>query len=229
MVTLEPSSRAGRIGFGLGLALSIAIGACTEQPRTYSTRATKGEVIFRDDFERDALGEPWQPTGDGAWIEDGVLKARNLQNHPLWLGIDLPRDVRIEFDTWATSEEGDIKVELFGDGRSFATTANYVATGYVVIFGGWNNSMSALVRQQEHGRNRVTTTEPKVEPNRRYHVVLSRSGGELYWEIDGREMLVLEDPQPLHGPGQNRFAFSGWEAEVHFDNLVIEDLTRSEP
>jgi hypothetical protein len=191
----------------------------------YSTRAEKGEVIFRDDFERSALGDDWSPTGEEVWIEDGVLKVRGLQNHPLWLAKALPDDVRIEFDTWAQSEEGDIKVELAGDGKSFAQSLNYTATGYVMIFGGWNNSMSALVRRNEHGRDRVTTGEPKVEPDRRYHVVLTRTGTELYWELDGREMLLLEDQNPLRGEGQDHFAFSGWESEVHFDNLVIEDLT----
>jgi hypothetical protein len=209
------------------VASLLLLAACKEEPRMYSTRASSGKVIFSDDFERAELGDAWAPTGDEAWIEGGVLKVRGLQNHPLWLTQPLPDDVRIEFDTWATSEEGDIKVELGGDGKSYATSLNYTATGYVMIFGGWNNSMSALVRKSEHGRDRVTAGEPKVEPNRRYHVVLTRTAGEVYWELDGREMLLLEDPKPLAGPGQDHFAFSGWEAEVHFDNLVIEDLTSS--
>ena len=41
---------------------------------------------------------------------------------------------------WADSEEGDIKIELNGDGRSFAKSANYRPSGYVLVFGGWNNS-----------------------------------------------------------------------------------------
>ena len=207
-----------------GLALLLGVAGCTEVPRKYSTRAADGEVIFKDDFNRDGLGPSWQPTGDGAVIEDGVLVTRGLRNHPLWLDLPLPNDVRIEFDAWAGSEEGDLKVELFGDGTSYATSDNYTASGYVAIFGGWNNTMNALVRKNEHGRDRETASEPKVEPDRRYHVVLIRSADELHWELDGTEVLSYQDPQPLRGPGNDRFAFSGWEAEAHFDNLVIEAL-----
>lgn len=208
-----------------GPLLALAVGAgCTEVPRNYSTRAAQGEVIFSDAFDRDELGPRWLATGDGARIEDGVLIVSEIRNHPLWLELPLPDDVRVEFDVWATTEEGDLKVELFGDGKSFATSLNYVASGYVVIFGGWNNTLNALVRKNEHGRDRVTASEPKVQPDKRYHFVITRSAGELHWEVNGQEILVFEDPQPLRGPDHDRFAFSGWEAEAHFDNLVIEAL-----
>ena len=205
-----------------------ALAGCEEVPRTYSTkpemRYTPGEVIFSDDFERAQLGDAWLSTGKGARIRAGALALHRLKNHPLWLAQDLPDDFEVEFDAWAGSSEGDIKVELFGDGVSFATSPNYIASGYVVVFGGWNNTLSALVRKNEHGRERVTSTELKVQPDKRYHFVLTRTAGELHWEVNGAELLVYEDAQPLRGQGQNRFAFSGWEAEAHFDNLVIEAL-----
>ena len=206
------------------LGVAVLFAGCEEQPRLYSTRAAQGEVIFREAFDGGSLGPHWKPTGDGARIENDMLVVEGVKNHPLWLDLDLPDDVRIEFDAWATSEEGDIKVELFGDGVSFATKPNYVASGYVVIFGGWNNTLSALVRKNEHGRQRVTTGEVEVLPDKRYHFVLTRTDTELHWEVNGQELLVYEDPQPLRGAGQNRFAFSGWEARTHFDNLVIEAL-----
>ncbi|MEM7158235.1 MAG: hypothetical protein AAF799_35675 [Myxococcota bacterium] len=213
----------GRLALAL-VALSFTAAACEEVPRTYSTRAEDGVVLFRDDFERAELGPDWVQTGPGAVIESGVLKLENLENHPVWLARELPDDVRIEFDAWATTEEGDVKFELAGDGKSSATSMNYIATGYVLIFGGWNNSLNAIVRRNEHGRQRETVTEPKVEPGRRYHFVVTRSGAELRWEVDGREILAYEDAAPLRGPGHDHFAFSGWQAQTHFDNLVIEAL-----
>lgn len=208
------------------LVLVAALGpaGCEELPRTYSTRAEDGVVLFRDDFERDELGPEWLPTGPGAAIDNGVLKVEDLENHPLWLLRPLPDDVRVDLDAWATTEEGDIKVELCGDGKSSATSPNYVASGYVLVFGGWNNSLNAIARRNEHGRDRQTATEPKVEPGRRYHFTITRSAGELRWEIDGREVLAFEDDAPLRGPGHQHFAFGGWQAETHFDNLVIEAL-----
>lgn len=207
-------------------AIAITSVACTEVPRTYSTRAGTGKVIFRDDFERSELGDAWLPSAssDSATIDAGVLKVQGIRNHPLWLDLALPDNVRIEFDAWATSDEADVKFEMFGDGKSFATRDNYIATGYVLIFGGWNNTLSAIVRKNEHGRERETIAEPKVLPDQRYHFVITRSAGQLLWEVNGKELLTYDDAHPLRGPGHDRFAFSGWDAEVHFDNLVIEAL-----
>ncbi len=209
------------------LALPLLAAACgdlfVEVPRTYSS-AGNAETLFRDDFSGPALGPQWKSTGPGAAVVDGALVVENLHNHPLWLTLPLPDDVRVEFDATAHSDEGDIKVELAGDGKSYARTASYTATGYVMIFGGWNNSTNALVRRDEHGGDKRTTSAPKVEPNRRYHVVLTRKDGQLRWELDGQELLTYDDPDPLTGPGQQHFAFGGWEARVSFDNLVVRAL-----
>ena len=208
------------------LSLStLVLAGCQEVPRTYSSRAVGGEVIFRDAFDGEALSSAWNVTyGAGVRIDNGLLKLSGLNNRPVWLRQALPDDVRIEFDAWASTDEGDIKVELAGDGESVAKSLNYVATGYVLIFGGWDNSLNAICRNREHGRDRQTTSEPKVEPGRRYHFSITRSAGELRWEVDGAEILILEDDKPLRGDHNNHFAFSGWEAETHFDNLVIEAL-----
>ena len=205
-------------------ALALAALACAEEPRTYSTLAAAERPLFADAFDGSALAPAWRPTGPGARIEGGALVVEGLQNHPLWLSLELPDDVRIDFDAWSASDEGDIKVELAGDGVSAARSANYVASGYVIIFGGWNNELSAVVRRNEHGKERATTTAPRVEPGRRYHFTLLRQGGALRWEIDGRELLTYDDPNPLLGPGHRHFAFSGWESRVSFDNLVIRAL-----
>lgn len=209
----------------LALALVIACAsACEEVPRTYSTVGDRSAPIFADNFDGGALGPAWRTTGEGASIEDGALVVEGLRNHPLWLTTPLPDDVRIEFDATAATEEGDIKVELAGDGRSAARSLNYVATGYVIIFGGWNNEQNAIVRRSEHGRDKASNTSPHVEPGRRYHFTILRQQGTIRWELDGQELLTYEDERPLTGESHRHFAFSGWESRVAFDNLVITAL-----
>jgi hypothetical protein len=213
------------------VVLLLAVAACKEVPRTYSTVAGRGTQIFADDFNRSELGPDWHPTSEGITIENGRLQLENLQNHPVWLKMELPDDVRVDFDAWAISEEeetpeGDIKVEMCGDGKSYSTTTSYVASGYVIIFGGWKNTRNMITRRDEHGKDQVTSNVPKVEAGRRYHFTISREGSVLRWELDGSEILTFDDPDPLEGPGQSHFAFNGWEAATQFDNLVIEDLTQ---
>lgn len=214
-----------RVPLVLGLLAALLASGCQEVPRTYSTASDGARVIFQDDFDRGVLGNDWLTTGSGVTLDRGALRLANLRNHPVWLRTELPDDLRIEFDAWAETEEGDIKVELAGDGFSFAKTASYTATGYVVIFGGWNNSLHLIARRNEHGDDRVAVpAEPKVEADRRYRIAITRRGGEIRYEVDGELITEMVDDAPLIGPGQRHFAFNNWEAPTRFDNLVIYAL-----
>lgn len=179
---------------------------------------------FRDDFERPRLGALYNDTGGGWAIEDGELRGEGARNRPLWLRRSLPRDVRIELDARSESPEGDIKFELFGDGESRATSDQYLASGYVVIFGGWNNSTNAIARLDEHGDDLARGPRRPVVPGRTYHIVAERRGSTLRVEVDGETLVEMDDPDPLEGRGHDHFAFNDWEAEVYFDNLVISPL-----
>lgn len=176
---------------------------------------------FADAFERPSIGPGWFATG-GHWrIQDGELWAAEARNNPLWLEMRLPRDVVVEFDarseTASGSRPGDIKFEVFGNGRDHAS-------GYVCVFGGWGNTISVIARLDEHGADRRERRDVKVEPGRTYHVRLERRGRELRWLVDGQPFLSFDDPRPLEGKGHDRFGFSSWEADVFFDNLRIAPL-----
>jgi hypothetical protein len=190
---------------------------------------------FTDAFERADLGGDWKNTGGPYEIKGGKLHFANAHNHPLWLRKRLPHDVRIEFDCTSSSPDGDLKVELFGDGETFQSDEAvrkdeiYVASGYVLIFGGWRNSRSVLVRENEHEWQFKPGTvpirmQPRVEPGRTYHWTITRKGGHIDWLIDSQPFLSRDDAEPLFGKGHDHFGFNGWEAEVTFDNLRIEPL-----
>jgi hypothetical protein len=175
----------------------------------------------------DGMGDVFYATGDGYRVESGALSARGAHNHPLWLRKKLPRDVRIELDAWSTEPRGDIKIEVFGDGRSFDPDGgSYTATGYVVIFGGWFNSRSVIARLDEHGKDMVQRTEPKVIANRRYHWRIERKQNAIAWYVDdmATPFLRYEDPRPLDGVGHEYLAVNNWEADTWFDNISIAPL-----
>jgi hypothetical protein len=185
---------------------------------------------FSDDFARADLGDNYVATGPGFTVESGVLVGRNVRNHPLWLKRTLPENVEITFDAISHSPDGDIKVEVYGDGRSFESDASiaanqaYVTTSYVFIFGGWKNSRSVLARLEEHQAGAPARTDVKVVPGQRYQFRIVRRGGKIDWFLDGAPFLSLEDKLPLSGKGHDHFGFTGWQAEVHFDNLRITPL-----
>jgi hypothetical protein len=174
-----------------------------------------------DDFERAEIGGAWKATGTGYRIVKGELVVDHAYNHPLWLGKPIPSDAIVELDVWSNDDAGDIKIELWGDGRSYATQASYVATSYVFIFGGWHNTISAIARMNEHGGDRKTRNDPKVEKGKKYHFRIARKGGHIDWQIDGQPFLTYDDKSPLEGPSHSYLGINDWEVELHFDNLRV--------
>lgn len=205
----------------LGLALQVVAASCT--PLGDPALPAEG---FSDDFERDVLGDAYRSTGPLRLyrIEDGELRVEGARNRPLWLARKLPRDVRVEFTVRSESAEGDIKVELFGDGVSKATSASYTATGYVIVFGGWNNTKNIIARMDEHGDDRVIGKAKRVEPGKNYRFLIERRGNLMTVAIDGEEIMRLDDPDPLHGRGHDHFAFNNWNSKLAFDDLRITPL-----
>lgn len=179
---------------------------------------------FRDDFDRDQLGDVWHNTGGPYELRDGWLHVRGARNKPLWLRRVLPRNVRIEVDVKSMSPEGDIKIEVFGDGTSRAESEAYTATSYVIIFGGWDNSTNLIARMDEHADDRAVGPARRVEMDQVYHLKIERNGDTITAWVDGEELASMDDSNPLEGRGHDHFAFNNWQSDLYFDNLVITPL-----
>jgi hypothetical protein len=191
--------------------------------------------VFRDFFERSTLGPDYN-TSTGAWrIQGGRLCASRARNHPLWLRRKLPTNARIEFDATSRSTDGDLKVEAWGDGASFASSTSYDdATSYLFIYGGWKNRYHVLARLDEHGKDRkALTIDPSgqhlnarpVRAHHGYHFEIERSDGRtVRWLVDDIEILSFPDASPLLGEGHEHFGFNNWETSVCFDNLIVTPL-----
>lgn len=216
-------------------SLRIAASESSADPNKEPAALTGTRVLdrpFHDDFERSALGPAYRPTSAAWKIQSGRVCARGARNHPLWLLEGLPTNARIEFDALSDSNEGDIKVEAWGDGRSAATTLSYTnSTSYLFILGGWRNTLHVLARLDEHGRDRseleldANSDDPRlapVEPGAPYHFLLERRDGRtVRFSVNDVELLNFADPAPLLGEGHRYFAFNDWETPVCFDNLDI--------
>ena len=112
---------------------------------------------------------------------------------------------------------------------TFAPTTDYALEQdwlfrYVLIMGGWGNSKSLIARGNEHGKDLVERTQPKVQPGKRYHWKIQRQGGRIDWWVDGELFLSWEDVDPLRGSGNDYFGFNNWESDAWFDNLSITPL-----
>src|SRR5258707_3905533 len=159
LVACVPSGSAGPASIqDAGSAFPGARRAPLTSPVSTSQPAAEPmKLPFADDFEHSGVPsaafaqaegaagagwlEPsseWVSTVPGIWrIENGRLCGDHAHNHGIWLKRVLPVNARIEFDATSTSPDGDLKAEVWGDGRSYATALSYTnATSYLTIFGG---------------------------------------------------------------------------------------------
>lgn len=187
-----------------------------------SSSVESRRLVFSEDFSKPQLGAMWQrgvgEGGSGKWeVVDGWLTGSQMKNDPLWLKEPLPEKVRVEFDAESLTPEGDLKFEVFGDGERHAS-------GYIVIFGGWNNTLDVIARLDEHGDDRLAIPSKKVKPKQVYKMAVERTESELRWFVDGVLVMAYPDAERLDGRSHQFFAFSNWTAKVRFDNLRIYEL-----
>ncbi len=182
------------------------------------------------------LGPNWYQSKTTAWaVENGKLCGRGAKNHGVWLTRPIPTNARIEFDATATSTEGDLKGEFWGDGQSSATTVSYTnATSYLAILGGWKNTFHVLARINEHGGDRKEIKVDKDSDDSRQHPVsvgqayrfkVERSDGKtVRFFVNGVEYLSFADGDPLAGIGHDHFGFNNWEVKTCYDNVRVTPL-----
>lgn len=192
--------------------------------------------VFSDDFERTGeLGPAYRSTSSVWAIDRGRLCGAGAKNHPVWLARRLPVNARIEFQALSESDDGDIKAEYWGDGRSAAAGVSYTdATSYLTIFGGWKNRFHVLARLDEHAPDRreiklergaADPTTRTVEAHRVYQFRVERQDGHtVRWSVDGVELSSYPDEEPLRGDGHEHFGFNDWQVRVCFDNLRVTPL-----
>jgi hypothetical protein len=217
-----------------------------------SPPAITAQVPWRDDFsDPSRLAATYASTG-GLWrVQNGELIAPGVKNNPLFLRAAAPRDVAIDVDARLLTPEGDVRLELAGDGVEGGS-------GYELVHGAFNNGRSAITRfgivgtpsvsdrlvaarakgstatsleeLAKEGRFRadqglsleVRVSAPTVGRTVHHHV--ERVGPELRWYLDGTLAGQFIDPFPLEGPRHDRVGLSGWEGTVAFDNLVVTAL-----
>lgn len=220
----KPQQDAGTSAKDGGLGLPLAIPAPSASARPIA------DPFFNP------LGPDWNPVKTNAWrIENGKLCGKAARNHGVWMTRPIPINARIEFEATTDSAEGDLKAEVWGDGRSAATTVSYNnATSYLVIYGGWKNTIHAIARLDEHGANRKEikvdrdSDDPREHPvsvAQAYKFKVERSDGKtVRWFVNGQEYLNFADQSPLSGIGHDHFAFNDWDAHVCFDNVRVTPL-----
>lgn len=233
------------VGAVLSTVVGMSISACRRSARRqiYVDRGaglTGGKLIFSDDFS--TLRPDWKQSGANWTIVNGELHCPRDFNKGIWLQTRLPRKVRIEFTVRSETPpkdlgcnrdrsgaggkkvmfQGDIKFELFN-----VQPRN--ETGYVFIYGGYQNTIMRIVRGKEHNNPHLVSLSSreyekrKLVPGKRYRMKIVRTDSAVRWYIGGESKAVLSylDNQPIRG---SYLGFNNWCAHLFFDELKIYEL-----
>ena len=126
--------------------------------------------------------------------------------------------MRVTFNVSSASPDGDIKFEIFNDGKTHQS-------GYIGIFGGWKNSLNIIARLDEHGTDRLVGAEGQaVVKDRVYQMTVVRTDNRVRWWVDGQPFLTYADAAPLRGEGHNHLGFNTWHAPLSYDAVRVYDL-----
>jgi hypothetical protein len=209
----------------LSLFTCVALCGCKkrarQRPLPAETGLSGGKLLFEEQFE--AGLSHWNVRSKNWRVVDGRLYTgdRPNDNKGLWLSeVSLPKNVRIEFDATAVKGkratfEGDIKCEFGGEKAEHAS-------GYIIIFGGWKNTVNTIAKQDEHGEGRlVVDGKTKVKEDQTYRFSVVRLEGEVKWFLGDKLLLRVKDSSPLYG---GVFGFNNWNSRVYFDNVRVYAL-----
>jgi hypothetical protein len=99
----------------------------------------------------------------------------------------------------------DINVTLCGDGKD-------LTTGYNFIFGGWHNTVTRILRNNQVVAETKSSLIPAGSLHRLWlYFKAERRGKELRFWVDNNLVLRYEDPEPLPG---DRVALWTWQNGV---------------
>jgi HEAT repeat protein len=134
----------------------------------------------------------------------------------LWNKRPLRGDVTVEFAAGIKMDNArgggsyaqyasDINVTLCGDGKD-------LTTGYNFIFGGWHNTVTRILRNNQVVAETKSSLIPAGSLHRLWlYFKAERRGKELRFWVDNNLVLRYEDPEPLPG---DRVALWTWQNGV---------------
>ncbi|MCW8129131.1 MAG: hypothetical protein KIS92_01995 [Planctomycetota bacterium] len=179
-----------------------------------------GEVLLRDAFDREALGDDWVPE-EGTWKTggaDGGVTGTPGTKYPdsfLWTKQSFKGDLVVEFEAECLSAPAhDINVVLNGRAPNYPDEKPM----YLMGVGGWDNTQSGIERAPEY-KLKALTELFTIEKARVYKVLAARLGSKLYLFVDGKLIVSAGDPDPL--PAEGQVALHVYKSTVKFRNVVI--------
>ena len=171
-------------------------------------------LAFEDQFDREEVGDDWQVLSGKFRIVDGMLEGDNLANSSsaktVYLRDFKASSVRLEYDA-VTGLPVDMSAMICTDNVGWGW--NY---GYFFGFGSDNNLTGKLYRLGAE----TTFYDASVTPGKVHKVVCQIEDGTLTHIIDGKVVMIYNDPTPLKGEGHEKIGLYIYK-KGRMDNVKV--------
>lgn len=186
---------------------NTVVKSSTDKTVLKEARSAGWHLVFKDDFDRETLGDKWKIL-DGKWkIVDGALTGSGT----LISSKGFPADnaagfQRLEFEAMTISP-AKTKVS---DLSSFIQCELQLEkrepwrSGYFFQFGGRYNSVTQLTKVDE---SLSLNTERIISPRKVHKIVVENDRGELRCFVDGKPVFIEQEKQSIVGKKHNHVGF----------------------
>jgi len=173
------------------------------------------QLVFSDDFDREALGAEWN--GSVVGVQDGAMllgREDDMGSNFVCTTKRFPGAQRLEFDALAPTDQ---PCDLTG----VLNCESEYSDGYLFGFGSQMNKLGQLMLKGQGTRQ----YELSITPRKWYKIVCERQGNVFTHTIDGKTVLTYTHEGPLPGPLFQRVGFYCWHV-ARIDNVRL--LTKPE-
>ena len=168
------------------------------------------KMTWSDDFERADPGPDWKSQG-GEWkIEKGHLVA---QGGKIVSTRKFPGLQRLEFNASMDPNPMGVLSDM-----SPIIQGDPSGQGYLVQFGGYNNTICAI---QRLGKMLARTTEQTITPGKMHHVAAELNGNMVRLTVDGKVAVEYNDQQPLFGPENEHVGFYVYQGTIRISDVKV--------
>lgn len=172
------------------------------------------ELVFSDDFDRDAIGDEWKVYA-GEWgIENGSLVGRG----EIYVNRSFPGNQRVEFSA-ESDNPNDLSPFIHAGEVGFAS-------GYFLQFGGMGNELNVARRL---GKDISVDYWHMIVPGQVHKIVAEFDGTHVRLTVDGETVHEYEEKNPLQGESHQRVGFYVYnKSRIHDVKIYLQKTNDGE-
>ncbi len=180
-------------------------------------------VLFNKPITAKDLKTDWDIYNCSWTIKSGWLDGRNSNESAgmAMLKQNFPGNILLQFEG-RTVYPSTHDIDFMWNGE-WCDKLNSCGVGYIGGLSGWWSGRTGIEKSPGY-KLRATTKNFMLEPGRIYKVQAGSINGHCFIFIDGKEIIEVNDPEPIDNTKYGKIAFTAWRSHVQIRNIVIRNI-----